>query len=443
MITLGRRLIGAFYGSPTVFVGTTWLRDCLQLGDSGHGPELNCVPPFQLFFMAVAPSRSWVFTWNNYPADAYDQLMARREGFHACFVGKEVGASGTPHLQGVLISKKPCRLASLTRMFPGVHFEVMRGSERQAVDYTKKEGNPDRLEWDDRHQGSRTDLAAVCELVRANPRIAPRVVASQMPAAFVKFHAGVTALSRALVPVPPLTGSRDVFWYWGATGTGKTHTAIEQALAAAGGDDSNVFVWSLKTLKFAGSYSGEEYVVFEELRPSWSDFSFARLLSLLDKYRCEVEVKGGQVWWNAKAVWVTSPLEPFQMLSADERAVNPHGIEQLVRRIKGVRSFTERYRPPSPPAICPDSCAEDEGQPSGGVASPPPPVHVATPPLPRSAFDPIVTDTDTDTEGMLANMVQRRGAMCLRPLEDPIESTSDSGDDPVMIAVERDYFQRA
>lgn len=361
--------------------------------------------------MAGAPHRSWVFTWNNPPADAFDLLTAQRDRFHACFVGREVGGeNGTPHLQGVLISKAPCRLAALTRTFPGVHFEVMRGTEAQAVEYTRKEGNPDRLDWDDRAQGSRTDLTAMTALIAANPRVAVRAVASQMPNTFVKFHQGIKALAHALQPLPPLRGDiPDVFWFYGPTGCGKSHTAIDEALLRAGGDESNVFRWTVPNVKFPGNFNGEEYVVIDELRSTWEHFTFGRLLTLLDRFRCETELKGGQIYWAPKAIWVTTPLHPQDFVTDEERRGNPDCIRQLTRRITGIRHFTEFYVPPAeaPPAddhICPDSA--DEGQ---------PPPH--TPALPRARI-PTERDEESD-DAFRSRMLRRRGAMRLPA---PVES---------------------
>lgn len=357
--------------------------------------------------MAGNPSRSWVFTWNNPPPDAYDRLTATRVCFHAMFVGREVGAGGTPHLQGVAISKKPCRLASLVRMLPGVHFEVMRGTEAQAVEYTRKEGNPDRLEWDDRAQGSRTDLAAVTALVQSNPRLAVRAVASQMPAAFVKFHQGVKALAHALQPTPPLRGPiPDVFWFYGRTGCGKSHTALEEAVDRAGGDESNVFRWTIPNFKFPGNFNGEEYVVIDELRSTWEHFSFGRLLTILDRFRCETELKGGQLYWAPKAIWVTTPLHPQDFVTDEERRGNPVCIAQLLRRITEIREFTHQYVHP-PPAQAPDPPSPvDEGQP-----------RPYTPPLPRV---PTQCPSSDESDGAFrARMLVRRGAMRLPA---PIES---------------------
>lgn len=386
--------------------------------------------------MAEGAHRSWVFTWNNYPADAYDQLTALRSRFHFMAVGKEVGGNGTPHLQGVLIARNPCRLAALHRLLGQCHFEVMRGSERQAVDYTKKdlinnnEANPlrhDRLDWDDRHQGSRTDIAAAAALVAANPRTALRRVASEMPVTYMKMHAGVKALALALIPLPERIRNVEVFWFWGDTGSGKSFAAEDEALVAAGGDPSNVYRWTIQNLKWAGTYAGQQFVVFEELRPSWAEYSFSRLLVLLDKLQCEVETKGGQVPWCALKVWITTPLQPDAFFTHEEYQVNPSGLGQLLRRITGSRHFVGRWQPPAeapyvpPHDICPDSA--DEGQPPPRAPTPPVPG-----PLPPTQRDPIATDSESD-DAFRARLLRRRNAFRVDPVrglpEDPISDDSD------------------
>jgi len=307
-------------------------------------------------------ARAWVFTWNNYPADSYDLFNRARVGFPttdlkltSCHIGKEGNGPGkTPHLQGVCIFNRGTRLSQLLSLFPGglIHWEIMRGSEEQAIEYTKKEEEDDRLDFDDRHQGARTDLAAACALIAVNPRSGVRAVAAAMPSLFVKYPSGIAALSRALLPVPPFRQIRNVHWFYGGSGTGKTFTAYAEATAAAA-DPDDIFVWSVHNLRFAGSYSGQRYVIIDELRTDWTDYTFAKLITLLDVYRSEVEVKGSQVPWCATDIWITTPLHPQDFVTDAERRGNPIAVRQLTRRIGDIREFTVIHPDAQAHTTCP------------------------------------------------------------------------------------------
>jgi len=305
---------------------------------------------------APGPSRAWVFTWNNPGPDSMQTIEARRSEILVLNAGWEGLTDGrTPHLQGHIVLKSPRRLSQLTAWFPGVHFEPRRGSEAQAREYTEKEGNPGRVDWDDRHQGSRTDIAAMTTLIASNPIAATREVAAQMPHMFVKFHAGVTALARALLPPTPLLIKRNVRWHYGPTGTGKTHTALCDAQDSALHPD-DIFIWSISNLKFAGTYAGQTHVVIDELRTTWEHFSFSALLALLGNSRHEVEVKGGTVPWRATHIWVTCPVPPSQFC-----AVVGDPIDQLLRRISTTREFAVPYvedaAPDAPAFISPSQAS--------------------------------------------------------------------------------------
>lgn len=307
--------------------------------------------------MATNPSRSWCFTWNNPPPGALDTLLTHRAGssaapvFTMLAVGFEVGASGTPHYQGTFTTSKPVRLSALTRALPGLHFEIRRATEEQAIAYTKKDGSPDRLDFDDRSQGARNDIHSMSAMVAADPRSAIRNVATAMPELYIKFHAGVAALSRALLPQPPLRQAKNVRWFCGPSGTGKTYNAVAEATALA--PESDIFVWALHNLKFAGNYSGQRFVIIDELRPTWEHFTFARLLTLLGDLRTEVEVKGGQVTWCATDIWITTPFSPYGFLTPEESRANPQAHVQLTRRINETRVYEDVHPDAFARPVCP------------------------------------------------------------------------------------------
>lgn len=87
------------------------------------------------------PSRNWCFTWNNYDDGTLEHLEHRLlEEAEKFVMGKEVGESGTPHIQGWIkfkVRKRPIEWAKI----PGIHWERQRGSDWQAYSYCTKDGN--------------------------------------------------------------------------------------------------------------------------------------------------------------------------------------------------------------------------------------------------------------------------------------------------------------
>lgn len=54
----------------------------------------------------VNPSKKWVFTWNNYDDGTLELLKSMLDTDADKYVlGKEVGESGTPHIQGWVVFK--------------------------------------------------------------------------------------------------------------------------------------------------------------------------------------------------------------------------------------------------------------------------------------------------------------------------------------------------
>lgn len=116
----------------------------------------------------MAQSKYWCFTLNN-PTDEEkgkiaDVLTDAAQAVYGV-VGREVGANGTPHLQGYVILPTRRRLGYLRRVFSARgHYEVARGTPQQNRDYCKKDGDSD--EYGNIPlvtQGRRSDLESVFE----------------------------------------------------------------------------------------------------------------------------------------------------------------------------------------------------------------------------------------------------------------------------------------
>ncbi len=87
----------------------------------------------------ISPAKAWCFTWNNYTEDDIGSMVPRfQELAKKYYFAKEVGESGTPHLQGTVEFKKKIRPLSL-RLSPSIHWEKRKGTWDQSVAYCQKD----------------------------------------------------------------------------------------------------------------------------------------------------------------------------------------------------------------------------------------------------------------------------------------------------------------
>lgn len=84
----------------------------------------------------LSPSLHWCFTLNNYTDSEYNDIK-----FHSsiknCVIGKEVGESGTPHLQGYICFDKKIRPKSLG-LTDRIHWEKCRNINA-SIEYCQKD----------------------------------------------------------------------------------------------------------------------------------------------------------------------------------------------------------------------------------------------------------------------------------------------------------------
>lgn len=259
------------------------------------------------------------FTLNNYDGTEIEKMKAWGQ-ISYCVVGHEVGAQGTPHLQGYMEFKQQVLLSTAkNKISSKFHIAERRGTPQQAKDYAIKDGN-NVHEWGVMsQQGKRTDLMIACELITGGSRL--KEVATQHPDTFVKFHKGLKALQTVLIE--PRNEVPEVIVYYGETGTGKSHTARLET--------EDPYVWGPEQEKWFDGYEGQKHVIFEEFR---GQLQFGQMLRLLDRYDCKVQYKGGMCEFAATKIIITSPVHPsqwYKCLGEEEGK-----LDQLLRRITRV-----------------------------------------------------------------------------------------------------------
>jgi len=288
--------------------------------------------------------RTWVFTVNNWTDDDVAKVMEMSEMVKYMIVAKEVGASGTPHLQGfVELKAKMCRRVLSKKYLPRAWIKKARGDAKSSFRYIKK-GSQSKEEFKTEGEdgpnygvgldlvceigeplgsGKRTDIDMCADDLKAGMGKKEAAwehtnVYFKYPAAFEKFR-GMCVEARSVKP--------EVIVRWGATGTGKTHYA-----KLVDWKEIKTYTWdpSLKgsSVAWFDGYDYEDKVILEEFRPG--ALAYAQLLRLLDRYDAKVQVKGFVTEFVATKIVITSPIHPLKWFPNLEKG---DGVEQLLRRI--------------------------------------------------------------------------------------------------------------
>lgn len=85
-------------------------------------------------------SKRWCFTYNNYGKESLNVLQSEFNKKNISFViGEEVGANGTPHLQGYIECPKKMRWTEIA-VSKNIHWEKCKGDRDSNIKYCSKDG---------------------------------------------------------------------------------------------------------------------------------------------------------------------------------------------------------------------------------------------------------------------------------------------------------------
>lgn len=258
--------------------------------------------------------RAYSFTLNNYTVEDITSLKEIK--YKYIILGDEIGKSGTPHLQGYIVFSSPISFNSIKKQIPKAHIEPSIATAEQNREYCSKE----KVLFEDgdipKKQGKRTDIDHVRDILQTTPSMREVTLHAQsyqsvkMAEQYLKYH----EKTRNWKPI--------VKWYWGDTGTGKSHTAFEEHPDAYVCADTN---------KWWEGYDAHEHVIIDDFRKDF--IKFHDLLKLLDKYPFRVECKGSSRQLLARTITITSPKPPAETYDTQEN------IKQLLRRIDEIKEF--------------------------------------------------------------------------------------------------------
>lgn len=268
-------------------------------------------------------SKRWVFTLNNYTELEYGSLESAFSEKKVTYVlfAKEVGASGTPHLQGYLeLAKKKTTNGLRTLLgIPRIVLFYAKGTAAQSLEYCSKQ-NPPMVFGSPMMQGNRSDLDHVKEMLASG---APMLeVAESDFSSYVRYKRGFEGYQRMVqeaVPYSPPT----VIVHWGVAGAGKTRFVYDNHPV----ED----IWAWGGGQWFDGYDQHPIALFDDF--DGSDIAYRLLLRVLDRYPIRVPVKGGFVAWRPKVIYITSNLKPAEWYNLSDNAA-------LLRRLTTVTHFS-------------------------------------------------------------------------------------------------------
>lgn len=308
-------------------------------------------------------ARRWCFTLNNYTPEeeaAVAAFAAKPDCVYLC-VGREVGESGTPHLQGYVVMRNAIRMTALKVMSRRLHCEIAVADTTMNRAYCSKDGNVAEFGVPPREGEV---LQKYCgELEKERWASARRAAAESRfddipDDIYVKHFGNVHAISAcASVPLPALDHLTRHLWYYGAPGTGKSLKARSEY--------PNAFIKDAN--QWWDGYSGQDVVIIEDL--DHYNVGLTRSLKIwADIYDFPAERKGSTLGRIRPKLLIVTSNYSIDDIWSDK----PVCCEALKRRFKQV-SFSGAFPlTVPPPAVVPTFVQ--------------PPVHPAFPATPVDEF---------------------------------------------------------
>jgi len=248
-------------------------------------------------------ARNYCFTLNNYTEEEETSI----QGVECKYIvyGREIGAEGTAHLQGLIVFKNPRTFSAVKAIQERAHWEVCRSVPASIV-YCKKDGNiyedgepPQKNGGDSQAQraikNKRLMTIPLEELVASG-----ELAANQVP--IIKKARVILAQEHK----PYQHDSTRGVWIYGPPGVGKTHRAREYP--------GSMYIKAQN--KWFDGYEGEENIVIDDFDTKGECLShYMKIWS--DKWSCSGEIKGGTVHLQHRRLIVTSNYHPCQIWTVD------------------------------------------------------------------------------------------------------------------------------
>lgn len=253
-------------------------------------------------------ARAWCLTHNNY-TEAEFELYKTLPGVKYIVLGKEVGESGTPHIQGYIYFTSALTLSALKKRMErhGItsnpHWTKADGNARQNLEYCSKQDEDPYIKGTMPKQGVRSDLIGMKRKV-CEGATELELFEHDFPT-MVKFGRGIKRFKfvKDAERAKKFRKVRVIF-HTGPTGCGKSLRALYTP--------GPIYEYQASTYKITfgdkiwfDGYEGERRLVIDEYI---NNIPSEQLLSFLQGHVCRLPVKNGHTWALWEEVYITSNL---------------------------------------------------------------------------------------------------------------------------------------
>lgn len=234
-----------------------------------------------------------------------DELLRLHEAGEVVYavLGREVGESGTPHIQGHVRFKKKKRFARVKTIIDQRAWLATASKPSASIKYCKKDGNFVEIGQEPRsNQGHRKDLEEAKQTMDTGCSL--KDFQEQHFGVYMKYGRNAEAYLRS--HAPKRTFGEDglqVHWYWGAAGTGKTYKV--HLLEDAFENPDNLWIAFDNKMKWFDGYDGQPAVLFDDfdhIDPEFLD----NFKKCTDKYGYRFQSKGSTIQWRPQRIYFTS-----------------------------------------------------------------------------------------------------------------------------------------
>jgi len=250
---------------------------------------------------------SYCFTLNNYdPAGLGGLGLGLGLEYSYLIYGKEVGQSGTPHLQGYVQLLKKTRISKKLQQKYG-HLEKRKGTVEQAIAYCKKDG--DFTEFGEvpltGGEANKRRWEGAWEMAKAGKF-------EDVPADIrIRSYRTLKEIRKDYMVAPLPNDEMENYWMYGLSGCGKSRYARETYPNA----------YYKMANKWWDGYQGQDVVIIEDLDERHNCLGH-HLKIWGDHGAFLAETKGGAIMIRPKIIFITSNYHPISIWN-DENMLEP------------------------------------------------------------------------------------------------------------------------